>query len=310
MSTCSSCGQRNPAVPVYSKAKPPVICNNCRNGLGNVFPPATGGTNRETTVIAGDDIAVDDLSNVNEKVYRVNYSPLEQLVVTLVLNAFAGVDQKTNPVLFGTTIDKVDLSWSYNREIDVQLQSLTNDGGLTPPTLGASERDFIYDPVTITDDIAFTISGDDGKGQPPQSQDSDQKSVTFGNYALQGARANLIGETGATAKSFLDTLAATPSARVLTTTRVRDIILLGNTLERDYYAYPKKFGYATFFQNGFPGGFLRLSIKSGDVVASDNFDADDPGESPFLVNNGLAEEEYLVYMTPSDLNIGALIEVA
>jgi hypothetical protein len=161
----------------------------------------------------------------------------------------------------------------------------------------------------LNTDIDFTLFGNTGEGIP-EATDSDIKSITYGNYALQGFTVRYdTGGAYADIKTFLDGLAASPSNRILTTTRVRNITGQGAVLEHSYYAYPVRFGFATFLQNGIPGGWKRLKRIAGDIMTTATFDSVDGDELDILVDNEVSEEAFYVYQSTSDNISGALFAV-
>ena len=76
----------------------------------------------------------------------------------------------------------------------------------------------------------------------------------------------------------------------------------GGNLEHFYYFYPKRWGFATFTKNNFVGGgFKRLKRNaSNKIEPATDFDAYDAGEQDIMIDNGVATDAFLVYMSVND----------
>jgi hypothetical protein len=300
--------EQNPVIPVYVQ-NPPLVNENCEScGDPNQgFYESGVNYGKTTELIAGTNITIVDISDSNVDRFIVNAVAAEQLTVALTLTAKAASVVKTNPVLFGTIIDEVQLDWAYNNAI--ASQNLTNNGGITPPILAPADVQHIYTGQAITDGITFTIAGDDGLGNGSISQAQDSRSITFGNYRVWGVgerydydKDNIPNLHPYSAlKTFLEDLITSSGTKELSTTRVKTIYGEGGTLEHFYYFYPKSWGYATFTKNNFQGGFLRLKRNaSNEIEPATNFSSADAGEQDILISNGLDEEPFMVYMSLND----------
>jgi hypothetical protein len=95
-----------------------------------------------------------------------------------------------------------------------------------------------------------------------------------------------------------------------TTTRVKSPLTSdasGGT-QYFYYLYPKQWGFATFYQNGVPGGFKRLKNVGG-VISVGSFASEDAGEEDILISNGVGTEAFYVYQSGAGDTNGALFDV-
>lgn len=302
--------EQNPAIPVYIQ-NPPLIQENCSQGCdpNSNFYVSPSGFGKTTEIIAGTNISVVDISDALVDRFIVNVIPTVQLTVDMTLVAKESSVVKTNPVLYGTVIDEVLLDWTYNNTELTLSQTLTNDGGLTPPVLDYDDISHSYTGQSIQADIDFTIDGDDGLGNGSLSEASETEGIVFGNYRVWG-----VGErydydkdsipnlhTYAELVTFLEDLLTTSGTKELTTTRVKTVYGEGTTLEHFYYFYPKSWGFATFTKYNFEGGFLRLKRNATDgIEPATNFGSLDAGEQDILIDNGLAEEAFMVYMSLND----------
>ena len=168
----------NPVTPEYSQARPVENdgCVGCDTGNNqNFYTPATAGNSTE--LFEGTQIDITDQSITGVDRFTVAHVPIVSLGVVLSLVAKVSTSPQSFPILKGTTVDEVNLTWVYTPN-SVASQTLTNDGALTPPTLGTGDRAHDYTSQTITDDVDFTIDGDDGLGNGDDSTDSDIKGVT------------------------------------------------------------------------------------------------------------------------------------
>jgi hypothetical protein len=298
---CTDCDERTPVVPTYSKAVPILNdnCGDCDEDNAIFTPPlGSSGSGKTTEISAGDSISVDS-SGSDSLVDRfvIAYAPAVQLSVVLTLKdvgdaAFAPV------ILNGTIVAVVKLSWVYNRPSDIASQTLLNDGGLTPPSLGTQDVSFNYLAESIGSNITFTVTGDDGQALPT-SIGLATGSLTFGNYRTWGVGARKDqGATTATAMvTFIEGLMVVSDHRDLTTNRVKTLTGEGATVyDYDYYAYPAAWGFATFLQNGNPGGWKRLADVAGTIVVASG-DSLEAGENPLMIDNGLTSESYFVYQS-------------
>lgn len=284
-------GSNNPQTPVYSKARPIINegCINCGQTNNQDFynPGASGGKNAE--VLAGDQIAVDDLSDSGTDRFRVNVALDTPLEVTLQLTARIASIAEPQPVLKGKTIDEILAEWSYN--VDVVSQTLTNDGGVAEPALSNTDRLDNPTGLVITDDIAFTIAGDTGQGGDGAT-DNDTKSITFGNYLAYGKGVSLNNIALASAQTYFDGF-ITAEQEEIRTNRLTSVFALGGSNEKFFIIYPAAWGLGTFTKGIFTGGFTRMKNVAGVLKAT--LDGGDV-ESDILLDNGTGFiEAYYVY---------------
>jgi len=311
MAICPTCAERNPATITYSKAVPIVNANCSQCGSSFFIPGVDSGSNgKSTEIIEGDQISVTDLSDSLVDRFLVSFDPHVAMTVALSLVAKASAVPQGSIVLFGTVIDEVNLTWVYSKPAEVTANDLTNDGGLSVPTLLLTDVAYNYTVQNIQSDVEFTITGNDGAGQP-DSIGVDTESIIFGNYRGWGKGVRL--DTGstpiATLITFIEGLIAGAGTKELTTTRVKSPLTAeGVVLEHFYYFFPKSWGFAIFTQNGIPGGMKRLGLVSGNatVVPLDSYDG---GESDIMIDNGLSAEAFHVYQSTSDNIVGAVFAV-
>jgi hypothetical protein len=313
MAECTDCEERNPVIPTYSKAVPFVNenCGDCDDNA--LFSPPEFGANGKPTIVTGiEPIEVDDQTDSLAYKFVTRYSPIAQLTVALTLVAKDSLDAVLSGIiLLGKVVATVELSWVYNRPTEIASQTLTNDGGINEPTLLPDAVVFDYLSQAIGTNVDFTIAGDDGLAFPT-SLAEETKSIVFGNYRTfgEGARRDL-GSTSATnMKSFIDGLIGGAGTIEKTTTRVKNPLIGEGLTVNDffYYAYPKSWGFATFFQNGFPGGFKRLANVAGTIEVA-SLDSLEAGELDLLIDNGIAEESFYVYQSTNGFAEGAEFEV-
>lgn len=248
----------NPQTPAYNKLNPAAIDPNCGGGGGaNIILPPTGGGGggKSAEVLAGTDIAVQDISDSLVDRFVVNYAPYTDVIVDLTLTPKAlGVD-KTAPILKGTTIDEVLAEWSYNPETDPLIinQLLTNDFLATDPILGAGDRNATYSGEAITENKWINIQGSDGR-----TNDSNQKTILFGNYLSVGVTTpSLEFQDPLLAQTVFDGL---PDQR-RTTTQANQAFNAFGTADPPQYmiiAYPKHYGTSIFTKGTFAGGYIRM----------------------------------------------------
>jgi hypothetical protein len=261
--SCDGCGPNKNIIPVY---EPP--------GGG------TGDGGKKVELIPSDNIGINDLSDADTYRFQPYYVAGTPLTVELTLVAKAGGVVKTSPILKGTTIDTLELDWVYNKTIS--SQSLSNTGGLVPPTLAASVRSYDYTGQTITANMSVTIQGNDGSGPK-----SDSKSIAFGNYIYTGHGLSKLGSAASTLQAFITAMTAT-----VKTSRAHTYFATGGENEKHFVAIPKVFGLATFTKAPFVGGYVRLKNVGGTLLA----DAGEDPETDILLTNSLGfEEAYYVY---------------
>ena len=319
MAECNTCEDRNPTTPTYSKAVP-VVNENCETCSQSGYSfyilgtPDTEGSNKPIVITGTDPIEVEDLSNSIENRFNVKYSPPVQLTAALSLVAKdSGGVQLNNLILKGKVVDSVELSWTYSRPADIASQSLTNDGGLAVPSLDPLDNSYTYPAgQAITDDVEFTLDGDDGKGNNPESTAQDTAKILFGNY--RGWGVGVRRDTGSYTKaqmiSFIESLIQGAGTVEIDTDRLKSELVGEGATTNDYfyYFYPKSWGFAKFFQNGFNGGFKRLASVGGTIVSA-SLDSLEAGEEDILISNGLTSEAFYIFQTANGAAENQIFEV-
>lgn len=312
MPNCPTCEERNPATIEYSKAVPIVNANCTTCGvpfkIPNVASSGSGGL--PTNIVAGDQIAVADISDSTKFEFVVAFDPDIAMTAVLTLVAKVSTVVQGALVLFGKIVDEVNLSWVYSKPNDVDSQTLENDGGLTEPALGPLDVTEDYTLQNIQSDVEFTISGDDGNGKP-ESIGVDVKSVSFGNYRGWGDGARLDSGATTTAQmiTFIEGLISGGGSKEISTTRVKAALTAsGGNLEHFYYFFPKDWGFAIFTQNGIPGGMKRLGAVGG-LIQDVPLASYEGGEQEIQINNGEAAAAFHIYQSPSDNINGAVFDV-
>lgn len=232
--------------------------NPTKNLIPVFDPPASSG--KVVEVQAGPGILVDDLSDADTWRHRVTRVDIVALTAALTLVAKASDVVKSSPVLKGTVIDEVELSWTYNKAVTVQ--TLVNGGGLLAPSLALATRAHEYTGQAITSNITFTLEGNDGEGHSG-SIASDAESITFGNYMWLGHGASKLNSSAASLEAFIESLATS----TIKTARAHSYFATGGSNEKHFVAYPKAWGLATFTKGIFSGGYVRLKNVAGTLVS-------------------------------------------
>jgi hypothetical protein len=297
MPLTDNCPCETPEIPDYFPAPPADdSCQGCCDSNRPVFyePPEAGLGSKPTEVIDGNQIQVDDLSDAFTYRFRPNYAPRISLVTDLTVFTpyIAGVNALLNGlVLFGRTVDRVDLTWTENKT--VVSQTVASDvPGFVPPTLLPGDRAKSLTGLSFTSDRFFTIAGDDGDLQPG-STDSDTEYVRFGNYVRWGFGVDKIGGLASTMQALFNGLAGS----INTNTRARSIFATGGVNQYMFYFVPARFGEVTFQKGIFIGGFVRLKNVLGTLYQT----VPDGGvEIAIPINNGFASENYYVYQAIYD----------
>lgn len=267
-------------------------CRGCGHGGGNQIPitgggsSPGGGTGKGVIMIAGPGIQVEDLSDTENYRFRHSAVPYQALSVNLNLTAEESGVIRTSPVLKGTVLDKIQLSWSYNKEIN--SQSLSNTVSLPPPTLAASDRSHTYNPVNVQNNVSFTVQGNDGLGQPGSSA-SASRSIVFGNLMWLGKGTSRLNTVTSDLEIFLESL----QIQVIKTIRNHTYNATGGVNEKHFVGYPKSFGLGTFTKGIFVGGYVRLKSVMG-ILKSDLAEGD--VESDIIITNSKGySEAYYIY---------------
>jgi hypothetical protein len=225
-----------------------------------VFDPPTTSSGKDVEVLAGPGILVDNLSDTETWRHKVTRVDIIALTATLALIAKAAGVSKSSPILKGTIVDEVNLTWEYNKAVTVQ--TLTNNGGLSVPTLDEDTVAFTLATQEITTNVSFTLEGNDGEGHSG-SIASDTKSITFGNYMWLGHGVSKLGSSVASLEAFIESLGTS----TIKTSRSHTYFATGGTNEKHFIAYPKAWGLATFTKGIFSGGYVRLKNVAGLLVS-------------------------------------------
>lgn len=264
----------------------------CGNSKYTNFIPITGGptTQKDVVLIEGPGIDIQDLSDTNTYKFVISSVEIEALTVDLTLVAKEATIVKSSPILLGTVIDELNLTWVYNKAI--VSQTLTNTGGLAEPSLISTDVLYDYTGQNIVANLSLTIQGNDGLGQPG-SIASDTKSITFGNMMWIGSGTTKINSATAGLEAFLESLSG-----VIKTSRNHTYFATGGVNEKHFVAYPTSFGLGTFTKGIFTGGYIRLKNVGGtlkSVLGIGDI------ESPITITNSKGySENYYVYESEYD----------
>ncbi len=263
-------------------------CGNQNGNMIPVLPVDWNGTGKEVVIIEGTHINVEDLSDANTYRFRVSHVEYVALTADLTLVAKSAGVIKTSPVLKGTTIDRIELAFAYNKTITAQ--TLVNTGGLTPPVLLPADTDYNYDPVAVTSNITFTLTGNDGEGQTG-SIASDNESISFGNIMYLGKGPSKIGALASGMEAFIESLATS----TIKTARAHTYYATGGANEHHFVAYPKAWGEATFTKGIFSGGYVRLKNVGGTMEVDGT-----PETDVAFTNTASFSENYYIYQSLYD----------
>jgi hypothetical protein len=264
----------------------------CGNSKYTNFIPITGGptTQKDVVLIPGPGIQIEDLSDVNAYRFVLSTQEIVDLSVNLTVIALEAGDPKTSPILRGTVIDELNLTWVYNKAI--VSQTLTNTGSLTPPSLTTTEFSYNYTGQNVQNNLSLTIQGNDGLAQPG-SIASDTKSISFGNIMWIGAGTSKINESTAGIEAFIESLSG-----VIKTSRNHTYFATGGVNQKHFVAYPAAFGLGTFTKGIFTGGYIRLKNVGGtlkSVLGIGDI------ESPITITNSKGySENYYIYESEYD----------
>ncbi len=279
-----------PVIPPYNESSAPQRphCVTCDDPLGDIIQ--SQGQSKNVVLIEGQDIDIEDLSNSQEVKYQISYDPYIFLSGTLVLTPRSSGLNQSQPILKGTTIDEVELSWIYNKP--VTAQSLQNTLGLANPSLLAPDRSFTYTGQTITEDITFTLTGDDGTGRDGGVINQLAK-IAFGNYFAQTTSINLVGAASGVLQALFNA-----AAKTIKTNRVGQFFPQGIQNEHDIIFWPASWGLGTFTKGIFEGGFVRLKSVGG--ILQQNLNPGDVEADISLSNGNGFTEPYYVYQSLVD----------
>jgi len=277
---------QNPQTPTYAKTIPKNGC--APQGFNKFYIPSWVDQIKALEVTTNDSqIVIVDNSNVNKHSFAIDFVPHEALSGNLSLVAQQSSVPVATPVLKGETIDEVNLVWSYNKSISVQTL-VSDDVGITDPTLTSGLRLYDYTSLSITEDTAFTLDADDGQALPDSTLQL-VKSILFGNYYYYGDGASLLGSSSSGVQAFLDGINKT-----IETDKVRNLLATGGADEHFFFAFPASFGLPTEIKKGlFAGGYVRLLNVGGTLLTSGS-------ESDLNINNGNVSEPYYLYMSLFD----------
>lgn len=245
-----------------------------------VFDP--GSQAKSVALVAAPQVVITNLSDVSTYRFQVGTSVYTALTTGLTLVAKAVGVIKSTPILKGTIIDRVELTFAYNKVI--ASQTLTNDGGEVSPTLGPLDVGFTYTGRNIQSTVAFTLTGNDGSGQPGGIA-TDIKSVAFGNLMWLGFGVSKVGAAASGMQAFIQSL----QTSVIKTARAHTYFATGSVNEKHFVAYPKAWGLATFTKGIFSGGYVRLKSVAGVMQTTGS-------ETDLIITNSLgAAEAYYVF---------------
>lgn len=288
---------QEPQIPQYSPNAP--VANNCvQSGFTGVniipVPPSSGG-GKNAEVLAGFSILVNDLSDVDTDRFEVNYDPYEAVAVSLGITAKAATVTKSNPVLKGTTIDEVNCVWSYNaaRDGDINSQTLVNTGAGADPTLLATDRNYDYTGLSITDDANVTVDGTDGR-----SSDNETDQILFGNYLAIGVSdpSVLFRDPDTDTQAIFDALS---DKRVLRSQQNESFNAFGTATEYMVIMHPASWGESEFTKGSFTGGYKRIYLveRAGNNIFVDEILGGDVELDIQIDNGNTFTENYYLYQS-------------
>lgn len=229
---------------------------NCGCGGYNEIPIAPAQGQKDVELIAGPGMIIQDVSDTATFRFNLSTTEIEVLIAALTIVAKEAGAARVNPVMKGTIIDRIELTWTYNKA--VVSQTLINSGILTPPSLGPGDLAQTYTGLSVTNDISFTLQGNDGLGLPG-SIGSDIESILFGNEMILGFGTSRILSSSGALETFIDALAT----KVTKTSRVHTYFATGGVNQHHFVAYPKSYGLATFTKGLLSGGYSRLKNVAG-----------------------------------------------
>ena len=184
------------------------------------------------------------LLTVNDVLDQLLYVPL---AVTAFTNSVGTVE-------VGSTVNAVNLAWSYNKA--VLSQGITP----TPGSLPLGDRTAALSSLGLVSDTTFTVTGSDSGGSASRST-----AVLFWNKRFWGTSATVTPADG----TFIDALGSSE----FSTSRNQSRLFNGGGLYL-YFAWPSAFGPPTFTVNGFPvSGWVKTTVSylngSGHTAAYD-----------------------------------------
>ena len=289
----------NPQTPTYAREIPKNGCG--PRGYNQFYIPDWVDQIKSVEVVSSDtQIVITDNSNQSKYSFNVDYIPKVDLTAVLNLVAKKSGVVVPVPVLKGDTIDRVELTWTFNKAVATQSLDC-NDAGITDPTLGQDDRAYNYTDESITENTSFALSADDGLNLDGSTVQV-SKSLSFGNYYFSGAGASLIGAASTSVQAFLDSISKT-----IQTSRIRNLFATGGEDEFFFFAYPKAYGLPNDIKKGiFSGGYIRL-LNVGGVLKTSLGQGET--ESDLNISNGIISEPYYLYMSLVDNQVDATIPI-
>ena len=280
-----------PQNPTYPKTPPLKTASDDNRNNNNFYtPPWNEGFTNEEVISTNSSITVAKEVNGQNETFRLGFNPYIIPTASLSLEGYAGAQLKGNPVLLGETIDELRFTWVINKEI--QTQTITNDGGVLEPTLVFTDRTVTQTGLSLTSDVLFTLTVNDGDGVST-SIITDQESIIFGNYFYYGDQVNLIGQAIGGLQSLINNL-----GKDIARDRIKSFYPTGGTGRFVIIAYPARFGLATtIFKAPFAGGFVRLKNVSNVLVETV---PNGQTEIDISLSNGIQSESYYIYQSSFD----------
>jgi len=310
----ADCKNTNVITPVYSQATPPTVSNGCvaSGGLGGgvIVPPSSGGGS-VVIVESGDQILVEDNSYVGVYSFKVNANLYTAIVATLNIAAYILDTLQSGLILRGETVDEIRLTWSYTKTIISQSLANEDFSGppveiLTPPTLVIGDRDFTYTGEAVTDNLKFTLTGNDGEGQ---SGSVVNKSATlqFGNVITWGDYTDMLGQADTAIPALYADLLT--QNNVVSNTKSRSFYTTGEENRHVFYILPKDLGEVIFSKNNLVGGYTRLKLVNG--ILKGLLDGGDVESDILITNSAGHQEAYFIYQSSNDdqLDVNSILTI-
>lgn len=281
----------NPVTPIYAKSIPKTGCGLARS-YNMLYIPSFVNLIKDVEVTTNDpQIRIIDNSNSVKDSFEIDFSPKEDLTGVLAMVLKESDTVVAAPVLKGRTIDEVNLSWTWNKDISQQILS-TDDVEITNPTLSIADRSYDYTGESITENTVINLQGNDGSGLDGAIANLAQ-TVRFGNYYYRGHGASLFNGAVSAVQAFLDSL-----SKSIETSKVKNLFGTGGNQEFFFFAYPKSLGLPSDIKKGiFSGGYVRLINVAGSLKTSLG---DGETELDITVSNGLTSEAYYLFQSLYD----------
>lgn len=249
----------------------------------NIIPVFQPSIQKDVIVSSGAGVTVDNLSDIEKYHYRISRQEYIPLDVSLEMDVYISSVLQALPIIRGRVVDEIRFNFLKNKS--VVSQTLTNDASITPPSLLPSDNSFIYTGLSVTNNVLFTYTADDGEGQS-ESVQSAQKLVRFGNwiYLLHGG--SKINVSVSTLISFI----TSATTKIAASSRSIAFYATGGFNEKHFVAVPAAYGLCTFRKGLLDGGYVRLKNIDGTITVSGGT------ESPILITNEFGHTEaYHVY---------------